>query len=296
MVRNNFAVFILAHGRPEKLTTVNTLVRSGYTGKYYIILDNEDKTIDGYKDLFGSEHIVVFDKSAAAAKFDIMDNFDGRNVVVFARNMCFDIARDLKLDYFAEFEDDYLEFCFRFEDGSSLRNLNMVYTKNIDDVFEATLDFLDDTGVRTVAYAQTGEMIGGKNGGVWKNRLKRKAMNTFFFKVGKPEDDFNFIGRFNDDVNTYVSRGKLGEIWCQIANVNLTQVLTQQQTGGNSEAYKSYGTYVKSFYSVMINPSSVKVGFIGPASARIHHQIDWPKTVPCIISDRFKKERIENDN
>lgn len=292
MVRDNFAVFILAHGRPEKLITVNTLKRSGYTGKWYIILDNEDTTVEQYKELFGEDHIVIFDKAAAEDKFDVMDNFGGRNVVVFARNMCFDIARDLGLKYFAEFEDDYEEFCYRFEDGASLRNLNMVYSQDIDNVFEATLDFLDETGVRTIAYAQTGEMQGGVKGGVWSKRVKRKAMNTFFFKVGEPEEDFNFIGRFNDDVNTYVSLGKVGELFMQIANVNLTQVLTQKQEGGNTTAYKKYGTYVKSFYTVMVNPSSVKIGFVGTAEPRLHHTIDWPKTVPCIISDKFKKQEV----
>ena len=289
MIRDNFAVFILAHGRPEKLKTVKTLEKCGYTGKYYIILDNEDDTVDKYKEMFGEEHIKIFDKAAVASKFDVMDNFDGRNVVVFARNVCFDIARELNLDYFAEFEDDYLGFAYRFEDGNILRLLDIGYTKDIDRVFEATLDFLEESGIRTVAYAQTGEMMGGTHGSVWKNRTKRKAMNTFFFKVGPPEDDFNFIGRFNDDVNAYVSLGKVGEIFLQIANVNLEQVVTQQQEGGNSTAYKKYGTYVKSFYSVMLNPSSVKIGFIGTSAPRLHHTIDFNATVPCIISDRFKK-------
>ena len=62
MIRDSFAVFILAHGRPEKLITVETLLKCGYTGKYYIILDNEDDTIEGYKSLFGESHIVIFDK------------------------------------------------------------------------------------------------------------------------------------------------------------------------------------------------------------------------------------------
>lgn len=289
MIRNNFAVFILAHGRPERLKTIDTLKKSGYTGKYYIILDNEDTTIDTYKQMWGKEHIIVFDKTEAANKFDVMDNFEGRNVIVFARNMCFDIARNLHLDYFAEFEDDYLGFTYRFEDGNILRLLDMKYTQDIDNVFEATLDFLDDTNIRTIAYAQTGEMMGGTHGSVWKKRIKRKAMNTFFFKVGSPENDFNFIGRFNDDVNAYVSLGKIGEVFLQIANVNLEQVITQAQSGGNGDAYKKYGTYVKSFYSVMLNPSSVKVGFVGTAEPRIHHAVDFSKTVPRIISDKFKK-------
>lgn len=251
-----------------------------------MILDNEDKKIQEYKDTFGEEHIVVFDKLAVSKKFDVMDNFEGRNVIVYARNVCFDIARQLNLDYFAEFEDDYLAFTYRKEVGESLKAYRIT---DLDTIFEYMLDFLDDTNVRTIAFAQNGEMIGGSKGGVWTTRIKRKAMNTFFFKVGKPEDDFYFLGRMNDDVNAYTTLGMRGEVFLQIADVNLSQMITQKSSGGNTTAYKHYGTYVKSFYSVMGCPSSIYISEMGPSNRRIHHYIDWDHTVPKIISDKFKK-------
>ena len=161
---------------------------------------------------------------------------------------------------------------------------------DLDEIFNITIDFLNDTKARTVAFAQAGEMMGGTNGQVWKKRLKRKAMNTFFFKVGTPEEDIKFIGRFNDDVNTYVSLGSRGELFLQFANMNLDQSLTQKKTGGNTDAYLQYGTYVKSFYSVMCNPSSVKISMMGETHRRIHHAVDWEHTVPKIISDKYKKK------
>ena len=41
-MRNDFVVFILSHGRANSLVTVDSLNRCGYTGKWYIILDDED--------------------------------------------------------------------------------------------------------------------------------------------------------------------------------------------------------------------------------------------------------------
>lgn len=287
-MRDDFAVFILAHGRPDKLVTVNTLLKGGYTGKYYIILDDGDKTIDEYKQKFGKEHILIFNKAKTLETFDIMDNFQDDKVVVFARNVCFDFARELGLTYFAEFEDDYELFAYRYPDGNTLRHIDA--SPDLDEIFNITIDFLNDTKARTVAFAQAGEMMGGTNGQVWKKRLKRKAMNTFFFKVGTPEEDIKFIGRFNDDVNTYVSLGSRGELFLQFANINLDQTLTQKKTGGNTDAYLQYGTYVKSFYSVMCNPSSVKVAMMGETHRRIHHAVDWEHTVPKIISDKYKKK------
>ncbi len=115
-------------------------------------------------------------------------------------------------------------------------------------------------------------------------------MNTFFFKVGTPEEDIKFIGRFNDDVNTYVSLGSRGELFLQCANINLEQVITQEQTGGNTDAYLKYGTYVKSFYSVMLSPSCVKIGMMGENHRRIHHSVNWEHAVPKIISSKYRKE------
>ena len=52
-MRTDFAVFILSHGRANRLLTVDALKKCGYTGKYYIILDNEDDSIQTYKNNFG---------------------------------------------------------------------------------------------------------------------------------------------------------------------------------------------------------------------------------------------------
>ena len=41
MIDEDFAVFILTHGRADNVKTYKTLKRFGYTGKIYIIIDNE---------------------------------------------------------------------------------------------------------------------------------------------------------------------------------------------------------------------------------------------------------------
>ena len=296
MINKNFAIFILAHGRPDKCITPARLRRAGYTGNIYIILDNEDDTVDKYKEKFGEENCIIFDKAKVAEKFDIYDNFDGRNVVVFARNVCFDIARELGLDYFAEFEDDYREFNFRVPVNNNT-SLRTIWIQDFDSVCEAMLDFIDSTGIRTAAFAQTGEMIGGIKGSVWQSKVKRKAMNTFFFKVGKPEEDMYFLGRFNDDVNVYTLLGSRGEIFIQTPVVNVTQQVTQGTKGGNTDAYLKYGTYAKSFYSLLSCPSCVKIYTIADVRLsgnggdhRFHHSINWEHCVPKIVSDKFKEE------
>jgi hypothetical protein len=282
----NFAVFILSHGRPDNIITYRTLRSSGYTGKIYIIVDDEDKTINQYKEKYKDE-VIVFSKAAYADKFDIMDNFEGNKVIVYARNACYDIARDLGLDYFFEYEDDYTQFQHRYLKDDSLRGTKVL---NLDLALDSMIDCLDDTNVTTLAFAQGGDFIGGNGKSLRSNQFKRKSMNTFVFKVNKdPNDDTLFVGRMNDDVNTYLTQGKVGKLFFQTTAIGIVQVVTQSNAGGNTEAYKKYGTYVKSFYSVMAEPSCCKISLMGRTNMRLHHKITWNYAVPKIINEEFKK-------
>lgn len=280
-----FAVFILTHGRPDKVITYKTLRNSGYTGEIYLICDDEDKTLNEYKEKYG-EKVIVFSKSKYENKFDIMDNFEGNKVIVFARNACYDIARSLNLDYFFEYEDDYTQFAYRKIEGSVLRGIKV---NNLDIILSKMIDCLENTNSCTIAFAQAGDFIVGASS-FFSNSYKRKAMNTYVFKVNKnPKDDLLFIGRMNDDVNTYLTQGKIGKLFFQITDVAMVQLLTQSNPGGNTEAYKNYGTYVKSFYSVMAEPSCCKIGLLGLVNKRIHHSINWKYAVPKILEEKFKK-------
>lgn len=284
MVREDFAVLILSHGRPDKMKVLTALDKVGYTGKYYIIIDDEDKTADAYYSLYGDK-VIMFEKSKLDGAFDIMDNFEGRSVPVFARNVLYSIAKDLGLKYFLELEDDTMNFVHRYVEDGKLKALQC---KNFDAIVEAVIDWLENTDIDVVAFFQAGDLLGGWDRKLWRERIIRKAMQTFFFKVDNP---IEFVGRFNDDVNMYIQQGKIGKTILSIRDVVLITAETQQFSGGITEMYQRYGTYVKSFYSVMLRPDCVKIhgmcGFNG--NNRIHHRIDWETAVPKIISSDFRK-------
>lgn len=285
---NNFAVIILSHGRANNVKTVETLFKSGYTGRYYILVDDEDKDLPAYIKNFGEEHILVFSKAEAIKTFDIMDNFPGKGVPTYARNMLFVFAEKLNLTYFLELEDDYTCFRQRYEDDNGV--LRTRYVRDFDSVVDAYIEFLELSGAVTVAFAQTGDLIGGKSSKVWKSGLSRKAMNCFFCKTDRP---FKYLGRFNDDVNAYIEFGKRGSLFFTTRDIVMDQPQTQLNAGGITAAYKQYGTYVKSFYSVMLCPSFVQIYSMGQTHHRVHHVIDWEKAVPKIISSDFKKGETE---
>lgn len=284
-MRNDFAVFILSHGRPNNVITLNTLKKANYTGKWYIIIDNEDKTADKYYKKYGADKVIMFDKLEFSKKFDTADLSQERRTVVYARNACFEIADKLGLTYFLELDDDYNKFSYRKEiDGMLTQRVDV---KQADKMFELMIEFLEKTQALTVAFGQGGDYIGGLNSGLFKATIKRKAMNTFFCTTKRP---FKFVGRINEDVNTYVLYGSRGHLFLTIRDVMINQLETQSNKGGMTDVYLDSGTYLKSFYTVMMCPSCVKISLMGNTQMRIHHHIDWNSAVPKIINERYKKK------
>lgn len=284
---SKFAVFILTHGRPDRVITLDTLRKAGYTGRTYLVIDNEDETADEYRRRFGAENVIEFDKAAVAETFDTADTQQDRRTIVYARNACFGIARDLGLDYFLELDDDYGSFLYRSVEGGG------AMMRSFDAVADAMLTFLDDSGAATVAMAQGGDFMGGVASSTIRLGLERKAMNSFFFCTGRR---VAFVGRINEDVNTYIVQGSRGDLFLTVTALQLNQTQTQQESGGMTEAYLAAGTYVKSFYTVMMAPSCVKVRMMNRPdhrdNARLHHSTTWDHAVPKIISGKHRKATL----
>lgn len=286
MENNNFAVFILTHGRPNNVKTYETLKKCNYTGRIYFIVDNEDKTVNEYQKKFGNENVIVFDKKAMADKIDEGDNFDNRKVITHARNASFEIAEKLGITYFVQLDDDFTDFHFRFPNKENTKLLHKK-VDNINYIFSIFIDFYKKTNFLSIAFAQGGDFIGGVgNVYVQKRPLMRKCMNSFFCSTLRP---FKFVGSVNEDVSTYTTLGSRGNLFGTIPMVNLVQLPSQQQKSGVTDWYIKYGTYLKSFMTVMMQPSSVKVSMMNTSNPRIHHKINWAHTTPLILDEKWKK-------
>lgn len=145
------------------------------------------------------------------------------------------------------------------------------------------MEFLLNTQVKSIAFSQGGDHIGGWNEDVL---CKRKAMNSFFCLTERP---FEFYGVMNDDVNCYLINGSRGDIFLSYMAFQLDQADTQSTSGGMTETYKEMGTYLKSFTSAMGSPSNVSIKLMGTKAMRLHHSIDWHTSVPMIVSEKYKK-------
>lgn len=282
-----FAAIILSHGRSDNVATYKTLRNYGYTGRIIIVIDDKDTQADDYIARYGKDDVVIFDKDAVSKTFDNLNNFNNKNVVVHARNATFEIAKNLGLTSFVQLDDDYKNFYFMFDSDLNICRTNA--TGKIDRVFAEMVKLLRTTGALSVAMMQGGDFIGGlENKNVDKPKLKRKVMNSFFCLTERP---FQFIGTMNEDVNTYTLNGMRGKLFLSTNMVMLIQVQTQAAAGGMTDIYNSSGTYIKSFYTVMICPSSTRISHLGHGPGRrIHHQTKWKYAVPKILSESLRKQ------
>ncbi len=285
-MRKDCAVFILTYGRADNVITHKTLRKQGYTGKIYLVCSTDDKQLGRYKEIYGDD-VIVFCKDDYKGKFDIGDNFQKDNVVVFARNAAFDLAKEKGLKYFIELDDDYTQIEIKHPEGEKL---NMLITKNITDIFNMFVDFLKKTKtVTSIALAQGGDFIGGVDNDMFTKRYnprKRKLMNCYFNAVERP---YQFYGRINEDCNCYIENGKKGVVFLTHPGASIVQSATQTNPGGLTDFYLDGGTYTKSFYTILFNPSAVKVKMMGHNHRRLHHSVSWKNAVPVIMRERHKK-------
>jgi hypothetical protein len=284
--------FILSYKRAANVVTYKALRRHGFTGRIFIIVDDGDPQLAEYQSLYG-EQVKVFSKDEVRKHTDTGDNFAATNTVLFARNVCWHIAKQVKVSHFVMLDDDYGSFLHRYDDNLMFARTR--YANNLDAVFAACARFADATNACAIALAQGGDFIGGclPTAGLLGNGNRRKAMNAFVCATTRP---FMFIGRMNDDVNTYVRLGNLGNYFATTALCSITQKQTQQAAGGLTDMYLAEGTYKKSFYSCMYMPSSVAISVLCDARieaktkhSRFHHKIKWRATVPRLLRESIKK-------
>lgn len=283
---SSYKIFILSHNRPHNIPTVKTLAKNGIVDGYVLVIDDKDPKLSEYLEIYGDKNLIIFSKEFMHSSTDTLDNFHNLSSDVYARQAIFDYAKNNRVENFLMLDDDYTEFRFRFQDGTKLAHSKDLGGR-LTDIFQLFFDYLNKTSITTLALSQGGDFIGGISSGLFKSKTKRKSMNVFFCRGDRP---IGFIGTMNADVNTYISEGKVGKIHLTVRDFSVEQEPTQSG-GAMSEAYKRYGTYLKSFYSVMCRPDCVKCSVIGPTNKRIHHKINWDTCVPMIISDQYKKEK-----
>lgn len=275
-MRNDFAMFILSHGRAGNVITIDTLHRCGYGGKIFIVIDDEDEQEERYIREYGAENVIIFSKSEYAEKADTVSTSGERKTPLFARNAICEIANELGYSYFGMWDDDIGNLSYRYDDSGSLRGKKII---NLDDIFSSMIDFMENTGTDCMAFTNDGGLIGGTKGR-FSEGLRRQAANTYILKTGSHSP---FIGTYNEDLQYSLLKAQIGQLVFELTCICFHAPERGSNKGGLSETYQEKNWYYINFHSVVCMPYAVKI------NKDLKLTINWRNSFPCIISERWKK-------
>lgn len=268
---NNTAVFVLSHQRANKITTDMVLRKCGYTGKIYILVDDTDTQLNDYKEIFGDD-CIVFSKMEQLKTTDSCDNFGNLKTPLYARNYCFELAKQLNLDYFIMADDDItdLKYAYVNNKGDFIRSK----ITNIDGVINSLVTFINaSSNISSCSFAFSGEYFGGKNG-KYREGLGRTIQQFILFKADSPA---RFLSSKNEDLN--ISIANFDKLFFEV--FDLCVVSPQRMTNEGGISYSSM--YENNMYSLMLMPSAIKLFTTG--KMRKQNNNIYPK----ILSGRYKK-------
>lgn len=277
----DFGILILSARRAYNVETWKLLDKLGSTLPRKIVLDDEDPTAEEYVKKFSEENIIYFSKEEYLQLSDTFTPSSDRprNIVLPARNACFDIAKNLGWQYFIELDDDYTNLETRYVEDGKLKSKTV---KSADAVFLAMKKFLEKSGAGVIALAQGGDFIGGVGSRGCKNKFLRKMMNVYCFRTNSA---IRFYGYLNEDLTASVVHGQRGDLILTCTSKEIHQSRTQTRKGGLTEEYCQNGTFAKSMCSVIAAPSAVDISVIKDKYWREHHRVSWRKAAVKIVRE-----------
>ena len=282
--------FILSHGRVEDCPTLNMLNNFHYSGDYRIVVDDNDKQLEEYK-LKYKDKLIIFNKDMYLYSEDTAYAKDKllKATPFYARIFVDDYAKKHNVGDYLVLDDDILNLKIRYPnvEEHSLKTYNI---EDFNELLNSLFAFLNENNIYGLSFAHSGMFIGGIDSfeGVI---YKRVASNVFLFKSNR---QLKWKTIFYDDFNTCLSNGQIGKLIFTIPFIQ-THVeeqgsqLTTIKNCGMGEAYANTTQFNRSFYSVMLFPSSCNVKSVGKSENNWWPSVKQDNQFQKIISNKFKR-------
>lgn len=262
------------------LTTLNVIKACGYTGKYFIVLSDDDDTIDEYIKNYGKENILIFNKKEIGKIVDRVDNFENYATALYARQFCIEYCMNNNIKYYWVLDDDCTGVRFRYEKDGKLLSRPV---KMLDDVINSVVKFLKISNIDVLSLSISGAYIGGINSKAYSKKLYRDCVNNYF---QKNESYFKWSGAVFEDEATQRMLGKIGKNFFSIGGICLDVGGYGSNEGGYKETYDKLSVYNRIFYSAIVSPSSWTRRYQnGKFIRKVRDEYIFPK----ILSDKYKK-------
>lgn len=287
-------IFIPSYHRANNLKTVNYFLKIGWDAKnIHVVIDNEADDFQDYKTVCNLNHINlhVFDIEMSRKRYDYVHlPSAARRSAGQARNMFYDIAKDLNIDFFVMQDDDTTGYEIK-KFGKYVRMANF---NDIFNVFEGIKEFMVKRHIGLFGISQTGDVIGGEN----KKILRRKVMNTSFINTkyiyrgerGVQDDD---TSQFASIMNEGLFTGSMGD------GLFLKQTPSAKSKGGLTDLYNECKLLNKSLITPIQFPSAIYAEKQKMNGGRLHHHIKnkylMPRLLKGVGNDNIKWDAYEDD-
>lgn len=279
-------IFIPSYHRPHNVKTAYYFINAGYTAeKIHVVIDNEaedkeeyeaDAKNNGYK-------LHIFDIDEARARFDYVHRASkSRRSAGQARNMFYDIAKELEIDEYVVIDDDTNHYEYR----PFRTYIRKAKVSEVVYVFTRILEVMRKHHIGCFGLSQTGDMFGVGND---TKLMRMKVMNTTFINTkyiyrgerGVQDDDTSqFVGIYNEGLFTGSLRN----------GIILHQTLSATQQGGLTDLYNECKLLNKALVCVIQFPSAIQATRQVKNGGRLHHKINNRYLLPKIIRGTAKKQ------
>lgn len=271
-------IFIPSYHRPYNLKTVRYFLKIGWdTKKIHLFIDSEADDRADYEVVAKkySINLYVFDMDEARRRYDYVHRASvSRRSAGQARNMFYDYAKKLGIEFFMIQDDDTTGYQVK-NYGKYLRKATL---EDIMITFENIKNFMYKRHIGCFGISQTGDFIGGIN----KKLLRNKVMNTTFILTkyiyrgerGVQDDD---TSQFATIMNEGLFTGSLAD------GIVLSQTGSCKAKGGLTDLYNECKLLNKALVTVIQYPSAIFAERQEKNGGRLHHHIVSRYLYPRIL-------------
>ena len=288
-MRNDFAIFIPSYDRCKTLLngTLHMLKKYNYTGKWYVVIDDNDPQLDTYKEKISEEHLLIFHKPDYYDYYDTCYNKKDINSKLYALGFINDVINNSNINYYYIIDDDFEYIKY---------NKKIVEKLNYDELIDLFISLIDIDNIDLIGFCNFpyGE----------ENSFDNIISGNYFLKK---DNNLKWLCNFNEEVGTSLCNIDLGKLVYSIY-LNNPRIYYKQEKqwsistkkGGNSKLYRFFtnnemnnddlkNSYIFIVYmlKIMINPNSVPYEKVVDTDyyTYIHRYGIHPK----IIDGRWKK-------
>ena len=274
-------ILIPSYHRPYNIKTAKYFLKKGWDPKkIHIVIDDEaDDRVDyeNETELLGC-NLHIFNMAEARARFDYVHRPSvSRRSAGQARNMFYDLLKDLGIDFYLVIDDDTTNYQVR---------PYAVYTRSASgedlvNVFDAIKEFMLKRKIGVFGLSQTGDMFAVP----YLNVLRNKVMNTTFINTKyiyrgergiQDNDTSQFVGIMNEGYFT----GSLA------SGLVLAQTASAKQDGGLTDLYRENKLLNKSLVTPIQFPTAIHAEKQQKNGGRLHHKINARYLYPKILKGK----------